>query len=263
MGSLSLTAVVFAVVFAGAIVGLQLQRVLPESSTTGAGRDATGAVVGLVTLLLALVLGLLIWTAYGVFSTQKGLIQTLAVSALRFDQALQDYGPKGADGRRILREGLKNTIAEIWGSVDDREFEMKNYSYTIAYVKARATYLSTLEPESEQEKAAKAEATQAANAIGQTRMQMALSLADPISYPLAGIVVAWAAFLFCGYGLLSKRNAMSYVVLAIGAMSIASAIYIITDLASPYSGLFQVSPAPIVDVLRAVDEALAPAGSHR
>jgi hypothetical protein len=30
-----------------------------------------GAVTGLVTLLLALVLGLLIWTAFGVYSTQK------------------------------------------------------------------------------------------------------------------------------------------------------------------------------------------------
>src|SRR5271155_5586397 len=158
MGSLILTAIVFVVVFGGGVLGLQLQRALPEGSMAGAGRDATGAVVGLVTLLLALVLGLLIWTAYGVFSTQKGLIQTLAVSGLRFDQALQDYGPNGADGRRILREGLKNTIAEIWGSGDDREFEMKNYNYTIAYMKARAEYLSTLEPASEQEKAAKAEA---------------------------------------------------------------------------------------------------------
>ena len=45
----------------------------------------TGAVVGLMTLLLALVLGLLIWTAYGVLSTQKALIQTLAVNGLKFD----------------------------------------------------------------------------------------------------------------------------------------------------------------------------------
>ncbi len=263
MDSLNLTATVFGFIFAGGVVGLQLQRALPENSMTGAGRDATGAVVGLVTLRLALVLGLLIWTAFGVFSTQKALIQTLAVNGLRFDQALQDYGPKGADGRRILREGLKNAIAEIWRSGDDREFAMNNYSYTIKYVKARTAYLNTLDPASEQEKAAKAEAIQAASAIGQTRIQMALALVDPISYPLVSIVVAWATFLFCGYGLLSRREAMSYVAFAVGAMGVASAIYIISDLASPYSGLFQVSPAPILDLLQAVDEALTPAGGHR
>src|SRR5271165_1054025 len=82
MGSLALGAIVFALVFVGGAIGLELQRALPESYTTGGARDMTGAVVGLMTLLLALVLGLLIWTAYGVFSTQKSSVQTLAVSGL-------------------------------------------------------------------------------------------------------------------------------------------------------------------------------------
>jgi hypothetical protein len=47
----------------------------------------TGAVVGLMTLLVALVLGLLIWTAYGVFSTQKASVQTLAITDLKLDEA--------------------------------------------------------------------------------------------------------------------------------------------------------------------------------
>jgi hypothetical protein len=56
MGSLNLAAIVFAVVFAGGAIGLELQRRLPESFTTGGPRDMTGAVVGLMTLLVALVL---------------------------------------------------------------------------------------------------------------------------------------------------------------------------------------------------------------
>ena len=92
---------------------------------------------------------------------------------------------------------------------------------------------------------------------------MTLALVDPISYSLVSIVVGWAAFLFCGYGLLSKRHPMSYVVLVVGALGIASAIYIIADLISPFSGVFVISPAPLVDVLKAVEEAAAPAGSHR
>ena len=81
----------------------------------------TGAVVGLMTLLLALALGLLIWTAYGVFSTQKASVQTLAITELKLDEAFQDYGPEAAEGHRILREGIKNTIAEIWGGSNDEE----------------------------------------------------------------------------------------------------------------------------------------------
>ena len=66
-------------------------------------------------LLLALVLGLLIWTAYGVLSTQKASVQTLATTHLKLGEAFQDYGPEAAEGHRILREGIKNTIAVIWG----------------------------------------------------------------------------------------------------------------------------------------------------
>ena len=264
MGSLTLAAIVFAVVFVGGAIGLELQRALPESYTTGGPKDMTGAVVGMMTLLLALVLGLLIWTAYGVFSTQKASVQTLAITDLKLDGALQDYGPEAAEGHRILREGIKNTIAQIWGDSDaDDEAVIHKYGYARAYLKARIAYLNTLQPASDQQTAAKAEAIQAAIAIGQIRTQMTLALVDPISYSLISIVLAWAAFLFCGYGLLSKRHPMSYAVLVVGALGIASAIYIIADLISPFSGVFVVSPAPLVDVLNVVEEAAAPAGSHR
>ena len=54
---------------------------------------------------------------------------------------------------------------------------------------------------------------------------------------------------------------MSYVVLVVGAIGIASATYLIADLISPFSGVFVVSPAPLVDVLNVVEEAAAPATS--
>jgi hypothetical protein len=263
MGSLTLAALAFAFVLVGGAIGLELQRALPESYTTGGPKEMTSAVVGLMTLLLALVLGLLIWTAYGVFSTQKASVQTLAITDLKLDEAFQDYGPEAVEGHRILREGIKNTIAEIWKNSDDEQAVIHKFGYARANLKARLALLNTLRPASDQQTAAKTEATQAAIAIDQTLAQMTLALVDPISYSLISIVVAWAAFLFCGYGLLSKRHPMSYVVLVVGAMGIASAIYIIADLISPFSGVFVVSPAPLVDVLNVVQEAAAPAGSHR
>ena len=48
-------------------------------------RDMIGGVTGLVVTLVALVLGLLIWTAFGVFSTQKAELQGIAANALKFN----------------------------------------------------------------------------------------------------------------------------------------------------------------------------------
>ncbi len=64
-------------VLAGGSLGVMLHRALPEKHVTGGGKDMIGAVVGLLTLLSALVLGLLIWTAYGVYAGQNIAIQTL------------------------------------------------------------------------------------------------------------------------------------------------------------------------------------------
>src|ERR1700684_3736746 len=91
-------------------VGLFLQHLLPEKFTTGAARDMIGAVVGLLALLSALVLGLLIWTAYGVYSGQNLAVQTLAAKDLQLDLAPADYGPDATPLRTLIREQIGKTI---------------------------------------------------------------------------------------------------------------------------------------------------------
>src|SRR5208282_6871215 len=93
-------------VFIGGSLGLILHHVLPEKHVTGGAKDMIGAVVGLVTLLSALVLGLLIWTAYGVYAGQNAAIQTLAAKVLQLDLALADYGPEALSERVSIRESL-------------------------------------------------------------------------------------------------------------------------------------------------------------
>jgi hypothetical protein len=260
MTSFIVAIIVLAVVFMGGVIGLQLQRALPEGYTTGGARDMIGAVTGLVTLLLALVLGLLIWTAFGVYSTQKASIQSVAIYDLKFDAALNDYGPEAAEGQKILRSGIERTIAQTWGGALDGDFVSKNYRYALSSMKEREAFLNSLDPTSDKQKAARTEALQDAAAIGQARLQMALALVDPVNYPLLCIVVAWATCLFCGYGLLAKQHPMSYVVLVVGALAIASALEVIIDLSDPYSGLFQVSPHPLTDVLKAISVGAPPEG---
>ena len=48
---------------------------------------------------------------------------------------------------------------------------------------------------------------------------------------------------------MSKGNPMSIAGGAVGAIAIASAIYLILDLSDPYSGAFGTSPAPLQQVL--------------
>ena len=90
----------------------------------------------------------------------------------------------------------------------------------------------------------------AVEAMGQTRLQMSLALTSPASFRLLTIVVGWATFLFCGFGLMSRRNAMSYAALAVASLSVATTMYLIIDLSDPYSGFIQASNSPIERVMK-------------
>ena len=92
--SLAAALVVTGVITGGGVVGLVLQRLLPERYTTDRARDMIGGVVGQLTLLLVLVNGLLIWTAYGVYSTQQTELQTIAARSLEFDLEMRHFGPE-------------------------------------------------------------------------------------------------------------------------------------------------------------------------
>ena len=138
-------------VFAGGSLGVILHRVLPEKHLTG-GKDMIGAIVGLLTLLSALVLGLLIWTAYGVYAGQNTAIQTLAAKVLQLDFALADYGPEAKDVRTQIRQGLAKTIDEIWGSKEsDANFVANNFAAALQNLRNRDASLAALHPTTDAE----------------------------------------------------------------------------------------------------------------
>ncbi len=237
-------------VFAGGALGLVLHRTLPERLRTGGAKDMIGAVVGLLTLLSALVLGLLIWTAYGVYAGQNTAIETLAAKGLQLDLALQDYGPEAHDLRAKFRERLAKTIDQVWGAnQSNANFAAANIAGAIQGQRGWQAALDSLHPSTDAQTKALATARSAVELIVQSRLQMSFALENPVSYPLVGIVATWAVFLFCGYGLLSGGNGMSYVAAGVGALAAASAVLLILELSSPYSGLFRASPAPLKEVL--------------
>ncbi len=264
MSAEKLAVLVALVVFAGGAGGLILQRNLPEHFTTGGPRDMIGAVSGLLTLLLALVLGLLIWTAYGVYSTQNVAVQTLAAKLLQLDLALTDYGSEADGGRAQLRQDLAKTLDQIWNAdQEDAEFAAKNFSAAINNLRHKEGYLQTLTPSTDEQRQTLASATQTVEAIGQARLQMSFALLSPVSYPLLFMVVGWAVILFCAYGLMSKTSPLSFIALLFGAIAVASGVYLILDLSSPYSGIFRASPAPLEQVLAFMSQGQGTVGGRR
>jgi hypothetical protein len=113
MHSVRRAVVVACVVFAGCLVGHALQRLLPTQHLADA-KSAITTIQGLVTLLLALVLGLLVWTSYDVYSQQRSEAQTLGSEMLQLEPALDRYGPEADRGRELLKNELIATRERFW-----------------------------------------------------------------------------------------------------------------------------------------------------
>ena len=79
---------------------MALQWVVPADVLT-ASKGSVGAMVGLVTLLLALVLGLLVFTAFSVFTIQRDEAFSLGPLVAEVDLALELYGPEAAEGALV------------------------------------------------------------------------------------------------------------------------------------------------------------------
>lgn len=237
-------------IFVAGLLGFVLQRLLPENHTTGGSRDMIGAVVGLLTLLCALVCGLLIWTAYGVYAGQNAQIQALALKVMQLDLALSDYGPEALPVRAQIRTALGKTIDQVWHvNESDGNFAANNFAEALRNMRARDKALAALHPETDDQKQALAIATATSDAIGQARMQMSFGLSAPVSYPLVLTVVGWVVCLFCGFGLTARATVTSVLALVVGAVAVASAVLLILDLSDPYAGVFRASSAPLQQAL--------------
>jgi Protein of unknown function (DUF4239) len=251
MPVIAISAFVGAATLGGGVAGLFLQRFLPETHTTERSRDMLAAIVGLISLLLALVLGTLIGSAYSFYATQKSEMEALAARSLQLDLSLAQYGPETAP----LRAALRNTIAGIdtlvWkeGRADPQLFKAIT---VLPSLRSMVSRFAALTPANDSQKELLGTIGADEAQIQQTRLLMSLQLASPISWPLLAVVASWSILLFCGFGILSRLNATTIAALALGSFAVGSAIFLILELNEPYSGLFKIPEGAISQTIEAL-----------
>jgi hypothetical protein len=254
MSAIAITVLVAALVFVGGLIGLYLQRLLPQPHVEQS-RGMVGAIVGLITLLLALVLGTIVGSTYAFYATQKGELEGLATRYLQLDLALKEYGDETKGLRDKIKAGLSDAHHLFWGAgnaVDTNPDALKAGT-ALPMLEGIDQYLAKLNPQSPVQRQAAAAAGLNASLIQNLRLLMSLQLASPISWPLVIIVVAWSMVLFCGFGFLSPTNPTTVVALALGAFAVASAVFLIIELSMPFTGAFRVPPAALEQTIDAID----------
>jgi hypothetical protein len=234
--------------------GLYLQKLLPEPHSVDLSRDMIGAIVGLVSLLLALVLGTLIGSAYSFYATQKSELETLAAREVQLDLALAEFGPETKEARAGMKQTLEGVRTMLWGGGGAESASELSTAAPIEHLRALDLYISSLDPKTPAQRQFVGAAAADAGVIEQTRVLISMQLASSISWPLVIIVVSWALILFCGFGLLSRITGTTLAALGFGAFAVGSALFMILELSHPFTGAFRVPSGAFDQMLELIGQ---------
>jgi uncharacterized membrane protein YjjP (DUF1212 family) len=100
---MAITWITFACVFAGALLGMLLRKLLPEHHLDADSRNIVNLGMALIATMSALVLSLLIASAKSSYDAQSGEFTQMCAKAMLLDRVLAQYGPESKEARDTLR----------------------------------------------------------------------------------------------------------------------------------------------------------------
>jgi hypothetical protein len=227
------SSVAFAFVLIAWILGMSVGSMLPTEHISSDSKDAVRLGMGLVATTVALVLGLLVASAKSFYDTQNNEVTQLAANVVLLDRVLAHYGPEASDSRASLRAG-----SESWRAV----FQTGNGFRRGEFLFDKIQELS---PKDDNQRVLKAQASNLAIQMGQTRWLMFAQNTIPVPKLLLVMLIFWLTVLFISFGIFAPRNLTVKSGLFMAALAVAGAIFLILEMYQPHGGLIQVSDAPL------------------
>ena len=242
MSPITVSLIVLACVFGSALVGTLLHAILPQDHLSPESKDIVKLGVGLVGTMAALVLGLLVAAAKGTYDAQSAEVTQISANIAAIDRMLANYGSETREIRAILRDSAARILDELWSESSNSALPTVPVSAAgeILYNKIQA-----LAPKNDTQRSLQAQTLSVVTDTARTRWLMYAQSTDSISMPLLIVLVLWLAVIFTSFGLFAPFNATVVSSLFVSALSVSAAIFLILEMYTPYTGVMQISSAPL------------------
>jgi hypothetical protein len=246
MSPITISFVVFACVFGGALLGIFIHSVLPEHHLDSGSKEAVRLGMALVGTTLALVLGLLISSGKNFYDTQSSEVTQLAADVVLLDKILFHYGPETKVTRELLRGSVARMVEDTWARDGS---EKVHSSPSGAHQEAVFDKIQELSPRNDNQRFLQSQALTMAINMGQTRSLMVAQKSSSVPMPLLAVLTFWLFLLFTSFGLFVRPNVTVLVSLFASALAVCTAVLLILEMYQPYGGLIHVSDAPLLAAL--------------
>jgi hypothetical protein len=261
MSEIGSALLVFALLLISAGLGVWVRPLLPEEHKAHETVQLIQLVIGMLVTFAALVLGLMTASAKAGFDTESNDLRSFAADLIEFDTTLREYGGSTDEARHLLAEYTAAAIASTWptepapagdyprniGSQDNSQgLESVRLGDMLTAVGNQLRQLQTHDPLQQR---TLDDALKQYRRTVDARWKIIEEAHSSISMPFLMTLTFWLCVIFLSFGLIAPRNALAWVTISLGAVSIASAIYVIVDLDTPFSGPIVVASSPMRDAL--------------
>jgi hypothetical protein len=219
-----------------------LRSVLPKHHLEPETKDVVKLGMGLVGTMAALILGLLVASAKGNHDAQSAELTQASANILMLDRVLSHYGPETNEVREALKGAVVHALDKMWSQSrrGPSQADSGPHGNESLYEKIHA-----LSPKDEAQRSLKSEALTIALSLGQTRWLLYEQQATSASKPMVIVMVFWLTIIFVSWGLFAPTNGTVIATFLAAGLAVSGAIFLILDMYTPYTGLIQVSSAPL------------------
>jgi len=248
VSSITIASIACAFIFGGALLGLLLRAFLPEHHLTGEAKDVVKLGAGLIATLAALVLGLLVSSAFSSLDTMNSELTQASAKIIVLDRVLAKYGPETKEARDLLRGGVATAIGRTWPEEKAGQGRVDSAEVT-ADIDRIQEKLRELSPRDNSQRLLQAQALQIAAELTHARWLLIEQTQGSLPEAFLIVLLFWLTMLFVSFGMLAPRNATVITVLLVCAVSVSGAIFLILEMNSPLTGMIKVSSAPLRNAL--------------
>lgn len=233
------------------LLGRYVHRRMPDTVRTRETIETMQLVIGMLVTFAALVLGLLTASVKSSYDAADRDRHAYALRMTQLDRCLRDYGAETAPIRTDLAGYVAAVIASTWPHEPPpqgvrypnvRGMPVTGASPILgALMDHVGQQIRTLEPKTSAQTATWQSCRQDFRDVETAREAVIQDAAASLSAPFFWMLIFWLTVVFLALGLVVPRNRVAMLGVLLCALSLSSAVFVISDLSLPYRGLMAIS----------------------
>lgn len=239
--------IIFFLTFGAALLGIWMRTLLPKHHLDEASKDTIKMSIGLIATMAALILGLVTASAKTSYDAVDVAVKQSAIELLALDSLLARYGSDTGEIRIGLKSIVKARIDGIWQL---KPMQPNVGSSTVAAPgmtrEGIASAIRHLKTNDDAQVFMKGHALELTEKLMETNWLNSIGIDKSIPTAFLVAIVFWLMIVFWSFGLFSPLHTTVVVVLLVCTLSVASTIFLVMEMDTPFSGVLMIPPDSLV-----------------